>query len=80
MPIPIVLMFFLHFYNFRRDYQRSILLEPECLVGRVNLAYNMQISGSYKIAWNLFTACLKLNPSESLTPVELEDLRVGLQM
>ncbi|XP_071495128.1 uncharacterized protein [Diadema antillarum] len=46
----------------RRDYQRALLLEPECLVARVNLAYNMQISGQYKLAWNLFSACLQLNP------------------
>ncbi|XP_071786267.1 uncharacterized protein [Asterias amurensis] len=47
----------------RRDYERALHLDPKCLPARVNLAYNLQVSGHFQQAWNQLTACLEIDPN-----------------
>ncbi|XP_038063059.1 uncharacterized protein LOC119733763 isoform X2 [Patiria miniata] len=47
----------------RRDYERALHLNPQCLPARVNLAYNLQVCGHFQQAWNQLTSCLKINPN-----------------
>ncbi|XP_022099054.1 uncharacterized protein LOC110983798 isoform X2 [Acanthaster planci] len=47
----------------RRDYERALHLNPQCLPARVNLAYNLQVCGHFQQAWKQLTACLKINPN-----------------
>ncbi|XP_070553805.1 uncharacterized protein [Ptychodera flava] len=45
----------------RHDYETAIHLDPVCLPARVNLGYNLQVSGKFQQAWNHFTACLQIS-------------------
>ncbi len=50
----------------RRDYERALHINPSCLSARVNLAYNLQVSGRYQLAWHQFTAAINTDPSTLL--------------
>ncbi|RUS90257.1 hypothetical protein EGW08_001946 [Elysia chlorotica] len=47
----------------RRDYQRALRLDPQCLPARINLAYTAQVSGKLMQAWRHFTAVIEVRPS-----------------
>ena len=53
---------------FRRDYQRALRLDPQCLPARINLAYTAQVSGKLMQAWRHFTAVIEVRPSECSPP------------
>ncbi|XP_064609394.1 LOW QUALITY PROTEIN: uncharacterized protein LOC135473473 [Liolophura sinensis] len=46
----------------RSDYQRALVLNPNFLPARVNLAYSLQVHGSFMQAWRQFTAAIAINP------------------
>ncbi|XP_078000685.1 tetratricopeptide repeat protein 6-like, partial [Glandiceps talaboti] len=46
----------------RHDYETAMHLDPLCLPARVNLGYNLQVTGKFQQAWNHFTACLHISP------------------
>ncbi|GFR77474.1 tetratricopeptide repeat protein 6, partial [Elysia marginata] len=47
----------------RRDYQRALRLDPQCLPARINLAYTAQVSGKLMQAWRHFTAVIEVRPN-----------------
>ena len=59
----IILILLLEF-NFRRDYQRAMHLNPTYLPARVNLAYTQQVAGKFFKAWHQFTAAIAIDPSK----------------
>ncbi|CAH1776552.1 unnamed protein product [Owenia fusiformis] len=46
----------------KNDYQRTLKLDPTCLQARVNLAYNLQVTGKFQLAWQQFTLAIEINP------------------
>jgi len=50
-------------YRGRKDFIRALHLNPQSAEARVNLAFGLQMEGSYMKAWNLFTKTLNINPN-----------------
>ncbi|KAK3699161.1 hypothetical protein QZH41_011884 [Actinostola sp. cb2023] len=45
----------------RRDYLKALHIDPQCLSARVNLAYNLQVEGKYRDAWDQFSAAIAID-------------------
>ncbi len=52
-------------WHCRHDYERCLRHDPGYLPARVNLAYNLQVSGHYQQAWHQFTAAIALQNGET---------------
>ncbi|XP_036448519.1 uncharacterized protein ttc6 [Colossoma macropomum] len=46
----------------QRDFLSALHLNPQCSSARIGLAYNFQVFGCFKRAWNQFTVAVEVNP------------------
>jgi len=48
-------------FVFRRDYERALHINPQCLEAYVNLAHCLQVMGRFMQAWKQFTAAISID-------------------